>query len=194
MPKGVGRAGEAAARSHVVNELGYIVLETNFRTREGEVDIVARDNEWVVFIEVKTRTNRAFGTGIEQIAAKKSLRLQSAALRFLAANDLENSEWRIDLLSISVDDVAEVEPSAGREEGAGFTQDFAPEGLLHGRRLHGRLLPGGGAGCHAFAGQNPAALAFDGVAGRLGEGGARGGGLAPPAEVFHELVNGGQVS
>ena len=103
MPKGVGRAGEAAARSHVVNELGYIVLETNFRTREGEVDIVARDNEWVVFIEVKTRTNRAFGTGIEQIAAKKTLRLQAAALRFLAENELENSEWRIDLLSIDMD-------------------------------------------------------------------------------------------
>ena len=103
LPEGVGRAGEAAARSHVVNELGYIVLETNFRTREGEVDIVARDSEWIVFIEVKTRTNHAFGSGIEQIASKKSLRLQAAALRFLAENDLENSEWRIDLLSIDMD-------------------------------------------------------------------------------------------
>ena len=57
----------------------------------------------MVFIEVKTRTNRAFGAGIEQVSAKKSLRLQAAAQSYLAENDLENSDWRIDLISVEMD-------------------------------------------------------------------------------------------
>ena len=63
----------------------------------------ASGNVCLVFIEVKTRTNRAFGTGSEQVSAKKSLRLQAAAQRYLAENDLENSDWRIDLISIEMD-------------------------------------------------------------------------------------------
>jgi putative endonuclease len=107
LPPGTGRAGESAGRSYVENELGYKILATNYRTREGEVDIVARDDATdspcLVFVEVKTRTNRAFGTGSEQVSAKKSLRLQAAAQGYLAENDLENSDWRIDLISIEMD-------------------------------------------------------------------------------------------
>ncbi len=103
LPPGTGRAGESAARAHVTNQLGYEIVATNFRTREGEIDIVARVDDWFVFIEVKTRTNLAFGSGIEQISVQKSLRLQSAARSFLAENDLEQSNWRIDLVSVEMD-------------------------------------------------------------------------------------------
>ncbi|MDA1279811.1 MAG: YraN family protein [Chloroflexi bacterium] len=103
LPKGVGRAGEAAARSYVVAELGYEVLKTNYRTRTGEIDIVAQDGDWVVFVEVKTRTSRVFGSTVEQIAAQKKTRLRAAAQSFLTENDLENADWRIDLLSVDMD-------------------------------------------------------------------------------------------
>ncbi|MCI0774132.1 MAG: YraN family protein [Chloroflexi bacterium] len=111
LPPGTGRAGESAARAYLTGELGYEIVATNYRTRDGEIDIVARDNagdgardnECLVFIEVKTRTNRAFGAGIEQVSAKKSLRLQAAAQSYLAENDLENSDWRIDLISVEMD-------------------------------------------------------------------------------------------
>jgi putative endonuclease len=103
LPPGTGRAGEAAARSYVIEKLGYSIAETNFRTREGEIDIVASDNEMVVFIEVKTRTNRKFGAGVEQISNSKAERLQATAQRYLAQNDLDNADWRIDLLSIEMD-------------------------------------------------------------------------------------------
>ncbi|MCH8230121.1 MAG: YraN family protein [Chloroflexi bacterium] len=107
LPPGTGRAGESAARAYLTRELGYEIVATNYRTREGEIDIVARDNagdsECLVFIEVKTRTNRAFGAGSEQVSAKKSLRLQAAAQSYLAENDLEHSDWRIDLISVEMD-------------------------------------------------------------------------------------------
>ena len=103
LPPGTGRAGESAARSHVTNKLGYEIVATNYRTREGEVDIVARTGDWFVFFEVKTRTNRAFGSGVEQISVKKSLRLQAVAQSYLAENDLENTDWRIDLINVEMD-------------------------------------------------------------------------------------------
>ena len=107
LPPGTGRAGESAARAYLTRELGYEIAATNYRTREGEIDIVARDNagdnECLVFIEVKTRTNRAFGAGSEQVSAKKSLRLQAVAQSYLAENDLENSDWRIDLITVEMD-------------------------------------------------------------------------------------------
>lgn len=91
----------------MTGELGYEIVATNYRTRDGEIDIVARDNagdnQCLVFIEVKTRTNRAFGAGSEQVSAKKSLRLQAAAQSYLAENDLEHSDWRIDLISVEMD-------------------------------------------------------------------------------------------
>ena len=96
LPPGTSRAGESAARSHVTNQLGYEIVGTNYRTREGEIDIVARAGAWLVLFEVKTRTNRAFGSGVEQISVQKSLRLQAVAQSCLAKNDLENSDWRTD--------------------------------------------------------------------------------------------------
>lgn len=107
LPPGTGRAGESAARAFVTGELGYEIVATNYRTRMGEIDIVAVDSagdgEYLVFVEVKTRTNRAFGAGIEQVSAKKSSRLQAAAQSYLAENDLANSDWRIDLISVEMD-------------------------------------------------------------------------------------------
>lgn len=103
MPPGTGRAGESAARAHVTNELGYKILATNYRTREGEIDIVARDGACLVFVEVKTRTNRAFGSGIEQISVRKSSRLRAVGQGYLAENGLADSDWRIDLISVEMD-------------------------------------------------------------------------------------------
>ncbi len=107
LPPGTGRAGESAARAFVTGKLGYEILAINYRTREGEIDIVATegagDNTCLVFVEVKTRTNRSFGSGIEQISAKKAIRLQITAQNYLAEHNLENSDWRIDLISIEMD-------------------------------------------------------------------------------------------
>jgi len=101
LPPGVGRAGEAAARSYVINDLGYKIVETNFRTQGGEIDIIAKTDSQFVFFEVKTRTNKSYGLGVEQISGRKAMRLQETAQRFLE-NHSSNVEWRIDLLSIEM--------------------------------------------------------------------------------------------
>ena len=121
LPPGIGRADEAAARTFVAQELGYKIVETNFRTREGEIDIVAVDDGTQVFIEVKTRTNRGFGSGVEQISTRKAHRLQATAQRYLAEHGLDGTEWRIDLVSVEMSRSGGVEhiehvPSAIEEQ------------------------------------------------------------------------------
>jgi putative endonuclease len=102
LPPGTGRAGEAAARSFVARKLDYEIVETNFRTREGEIDIVARSDHELVFIEVKTRTSKKFGHGVEQISRTKAQRLQTTARRYLEQNGLDDVDWRLDLLVVEM--------------------------------------------------------------------------------------------
>ena len=77
---------------------------TNYRSRWGEVDIVARLGEEFIFVEVKTRRGAAFGTPEESITAAKSQRLIATAQDYLQKNRLEQSSWRIDLISIHLDE------------------------------------------------------------------------------------------
>ena len=108
LPPGIGRSGEAAAREYVTTELGYKIVETNFRTREGEIDIIAKSDSELVFIEVKTRTNQKFGSGAEQISTSKAQRLQTTALRYLEKTGDFDVDWRIDLLSIQMTNSGQV--------------------------------------------------------------------------------------
>ncbi len=102
LPHGVGRAGEAAARSYLVNKLAYEIGQNNYRTPEGEIDIVAKSGDVLVFVEVKTRTNRNFGLASEQISSRKAMRLQNTALRYMGQFQLVGLDWRIDLLSVEM--------------------------------------------------------------------------------------------
>lgn len=108
LPPGIGKAGEAAAHTFVSKNLGYKILETNFRTPAGEIDIVAKSGETLVFIEVKTRTNRAFGYGVEQISSTKAMKLQLTGQRFLEVSGNTNADWRIDLLSVLMTKIGQV--------------------------------------------------------------------------------------
>ena len=102
LPPGIGRAGEAAARKFVTAKLRYEIAETNFRTAEGEIDIIAESDSGLVFFEVKTRTSKSFGLGVEQISARKAIKLQLTAQRYLAQIEALDVDWRIDLLSIEM--------------------------------------------------------------------------------------------
>ena len=82
--------------------------ETNYRSRWGEVDIVSRLGEELVFVEVKTRRGIAFGTPEESITAAKSQRLIATAQDYLQKNGLEQSRWRIDLISIHLDETGKL--------------------------------------------------------------------------------------
>ncbi len=90
-------------------EHGYEVLERNWRRREGEVDLIARQGRTVVFCEVKTRSSDAFGTGAEAVVPAKQRRIRRLASRWLAeltpASGRALVDLRFDVVSITGGDV-----------------------------------------------------------------------------------------
>jgi len=103
-PQGrLGKWGKEHARRYLEGK-GYKVSATNYRSRWGEVDIIAQLGEEMVFVEVKTRRAAAFGTPEESVTATKSQLLIATAQDYLQKNSLEQAPWRVDLVSISLDE------------------------------------------------------------------------------------------
>jgi len=104
----LGRDGEDTAAAWY-EEHGYEVLERNWRRREGEVDLIARQGRTVVFCEVKTRSSDAFGTGAEAVVPAKQRRIRRLASRWLAeltpASGRALVDLRFDVVSITGGDV-----------------------------------------------------------------------------------------
>ena len=100
--KKVGVLGEKIALA-LLRSNGYRVLEKNFYTKFGEIDIVAQDKETLVFVEVKTRHSRAFGLPEESVNKRKLRHLEKAGQIFRSSQvGLPESE-RIDVVSIELD-------------------------------------------------------------------------------------------
>ncbi len=97
-----GMLGERLAAGYL-REHGYEVIETNYRCPEGEIDIVARHGDAVVFVEVRTRRGPEFGTPEESITAVKKQRLRLTAARYLEEHEGLPEEWRIDVVAIELD-------------------------------------------------------------------------------------------
>ncbi len=98
----IGRWGETVA-VYFLEQQGYQVVERNVRTRRGEVDLIARqvDGDELVFVEVKTRTNDSFGLPEEAVDERKLEHIFLAAQAYLQGHpDLEEQEWRIDVIAI----------------------------------------------------------------------------------------------
>ena len=74
----------------------------NYRTRYGEVDLIAHEGDTVVFVEVKTRRGSAYGTPEESITPRKLDHLAKTAVLYLQANGLEQRPWRVDLIAIKL--------------------------------------------------------------------------------------------
>ena len=98
----LGALGERAARGYL-ERTGFTVLDTNYRCPHGEIDIVARDSDSVVFVEVRSRSGRDFGTPEESITAGKARRLVATAQTYLQSREGLPPNWRIDLVAVDVD-------------------------------------------------------------------------------------------
>ena len=101
MKRTLGRFGEEWAIGYLIR-LGYTILERNVRFRTGEIDIVARDGEGLVFVEVKSRRSRAFGLPEESITPARYRRLESAIQEYLSRTAPQAEAYRVDLLCIEV--------------------------------------------------------------------------------------------
>ena len=104
----LGAMGEAVALRHL-EACGYQVLETNYRCRWGEVDIVTVHDDTIVFVEVRTRRNLSYGTPEESLSRKKIDRLIATAQTYMQACPDPQAHWRIDLISVRVGTKGEIE-------------------------------------------------------------------------------------
>jgi putative endonuclease len=99
----VGKLGEEAARKFLKKQ-GYRIRETGFRCRHGEIDIVAQKKDYLVFVEVRTKSNLDFGTPEESITQAKKERLIVSALTYTATHENIPPLWRIDVVAIELDE------------------------------------------------------------------------------------------
>jgi putative endonuclease len=97
----LGARGERIAAAYL-SDLGFRVLDRNWRCREGELDLVARDGDTLVFCEVKTRRGTGFGHPVEAVTATKQRRLRRLALRWLDAHDEHARDLRFDVIGVLV--------------------------------------------------------------------------------------------
>ena len=98
----LGALGERLAARHLSSR-GYAIIQTNYRSKSGEIDAVAEKDGTLVFIEVRTRTGTGLGSPEESITESKSEHLVATANEYLQANDAENRDWRTDLVAVHFD-------------------------------------------------------------------------------------------
>ena len=98
----LGKTGEDLACQELERR-GYAIVARRYRRRGGELDIIARDGGTMVFVEVKTREGRAFGTAPEAVTALKQHTITRLALDYLLRQRLTNCPCRFDVVSIHVD-------------------------------------------------------------------------------------------
>ena len=99
--KQFGNTGEDLATEYLEKQ-GYIIIERNFYCKQGEIDIIAKDKNEIVFIEVKSRTNLVFGLPSEAVTKQKIKHLCRTARYFLYKNKMFNEFIRFDVVEILI--------------------------------------------------------------------------------------------
>lgn len=94
-----GDFGEELAAKYM-EDRGMVILARNYHSRLGEIDIIAMDMDILVFTEVKTRTNRKYGSALEAITKAKLLRILKTGEIFMRENDLLDLQMRIDAVEV----------------------------------------------------------------------------------------------
>ena len=100
--KQLGAWGERLAADHLQAK-GYEIVQRNWRCRRGEIDLVAQAGAELVFVEVKTRRGRAMGTPEEGLTPHKARKLLQLAQYYLHEHELDDADWRIDLVAVELD-------------------------------------------------------------------------------------------
>jgi putative endonuclease len=106
--KMLGKEGEDRAAKFLAKQ-GYRILERNYRTRNGEIDLIALHMGEVVFVEVKTRTGNAFGAPELAVNPRKQGRMIKAALGYIKYKKLHQMPCRFDVVAITTAAGYEVE-------------------------------------------------------------------------------------
>ncbi|MBA7708615.1 hypothetical protein ES703_117517 [subsurface metagenome] len=97
-----GILGEKLAQDFL-KKRGYRIVETNYRCAEGEIDIVARHKDYLVFVEVRTKKSLQFGTPEESITPAKMEKLRTVAVLYQQTHSNLPPQWRIDVVAVELD-------------------------------------------------------------------------------------------
>ena len=118
--RATGQLGEKLAQDFLKGR-GYQIVETNYRSPAGEIDIVASKDGVLVFVEVRAKSSRTFGTPEESVTPKKKRRLVLVAQDYVQTHDIQESSWRIDFIAVELDKtgkavrIEQIEDAVGEE-------------------------------------------------------------------------------
>ena len=103
-----GLKGEETAEKYLHDTCGMICLERRYRSRRGEIDLIMKDGETIVFVEVKTRLTSSPGTGMMSVNTEKQKRIAQAAMIYLMSTQQMKTAVRFDVLEINRDSVIHI--------------------------------------------------------------------------------------
>jgi len=97
----LGSFGEGLARERL-KDCGYRILTTNYRCPLGEIDVIAKDGDVLVFVEIRTRKNISPGSVKETVNSRKQRQISKVALTYIRSNNLWESKARFDVVAIGL--------------------------------------------------------------------------------------------
>ena len=94
-----GKIGENIAKKYLIS-LGMTIICSNYRTKFGEIDIIAKLENKIIFVEVKSRMSKDYGLACEAVDYEKASKITSVAKYYISTNNLKNYEIRFDVIEI----------------------------------------------------------------------------------------------
>ena len=110
----IGALGEEAA-ALALKKSGYKIIERNYHSKMGEIDIIAKDGEYTCFVEVRLRKTNDFGTPADTIGEEKQLKIIRTAQQYAVKNKIYDTPMRFDVVLINADVDGKVPKKADME-------------------------------------------------------------------------------
>ena len=95
----IGAIGENIAKNYLI-ENEFTILEQNYRNKIGEIDLIAKKEDEVIFVEVKSRSTLNYGYPAEAVSIKKQLKILNTSKVYIMANKLNNNKLRYDVIEV----------------------------------------------------------------------------------------------
>lgn len=111
----IGKTKEESCEKVLV-DAGYDIVERNFATRIGEIDIIAENNEELLFIEVKYRKSKQYGYGEESVNKTKARKIFKTARQYIYKKNIQDKQIRFDIISIEDNEIRWIKNSFWGDE------------------------------------------------------------------------------